>query len=55
MWALRNFPTGKSLLCIKGFLSVSLKGHHEINTRLRNLFGDAEIESKGARPWWDGC
>lgn len=50
MWARRKFPTSKSLNCIKGFLSVSLKGQHEITTSLRNVFGETETEWKEATP-----
>lgn len=48
MWALRRFPTSKSLKYLKGFLLVSLKGQQEIITTLRNAFG--EIEWKEATP-----
>lgn len=46
MWVLRKFPTGKSLNCIKGLLSVSLKGQHETTTSLRNVFGKTEKKGK---------
>lgn len=48
MWALRRFPTSKSLNCIRGFLSVCLNGQHEITTSLRIGFGETETEWKEA-------
>lgn len=48
MLDLRKFPTGKSLNCINGFLSITLKRKQEITTSLRNVFVKTETESNGA-------